>query len=256
LLRDKARPDGTPFATRRRRWVWGLGVATVTASAAFGLASYQAGATPTPAPTSGVAAEQPRVTDPSPGPEPVTGKGNDPLTATEVDKAKTVALTPSLIASAKDVTGAAGPEYLSSEIVEETSVRKAAIYFYDYRDNSLVKQVVDLGTGKVSASFAATGMQPPASSREVSTALDLLLADRLGAELRDVYTRATGRPWSGKEDLTVGAHVYQARPADTGAAQCGKHRCLQLVVQVTGGPYIDINDIIIDLSGRTVARLT
>jgi len=41
-----------------------------------------------------------------------------------VDKARAVALTPQLVASAKDVAGAKGPEYLSSEIVEGGRTRR------------------------------------------------------------------------------------------------------------------------------------
>lgn len=239
----------------KSRLAWGLGISTATALVAFAVASFGAGAAPAPGPSAGAAAEQPRVSDPSPGPEPVAGQGTDPLTGGEVDRARAAALTPELASSAKDVTGAAGPEYLSSEIVEESAQRRAEVYFYDYQKNSLVKQVVDLGTGKVTASFTAAGMQPPATDREVSTALDMLLADPLGAQLRDAYQEATGKAWNGKDAVTVEAHVYKARPADTEVADCGKHRCLQLVAQVTGGPFLDLNDIIIDLSGRTVARL-
>ncbi|MFI5494995.1 hypothetical protein [Actinoplanes sp. NPDC051859] len=228
-------------------------MASVTAVAAFGLAAWQANAAPPTTPPT-VSAEQPKVTNPQPGPVPATGTGTDALTTSEVDKARKAAVTPELATAAKDVTGAAGPEYLSADITAKGDGRQAEMYFYDYQANKLVKQVVDLSTGKVAASYSAAGMQLPASEREVATALDLLLANPLATELKDAYQKSTGKPFAGKDDIKVTAHVYKAKPADTGAKQCGEHRCLQLVVETKVG-FIDVNHIIIDLSGRTVARL-
>ncbi|WP_067506915.1 hypothetical protein [Actinoplanes sp. TFC3] len=240
---------------RRRRWAWGLGIATASALTAFGVASWQANAAPNPAPSTAAAADAPRVSDPQPGPEAAAGTGADPLTTDEVGKARAAALTPELARKSTDVTGAAGPEYLSIELAEEGDARTADVYFYDYKTDKLVKQVVDLRTGKVAGSYSAAGMQLPASDREVQTALDLLMADPLAAELKSAYQQATGKTLAGKDGLTVTAHVFKARPADAATKQCGKHRCLQLVVQSKDGTFIDANDLVIDLSGRTVARL-
>ncbi|GAB1692405.1 hypothetical protein [Krasilnikovia sp. M28-CT-15] len=240
---------------RYRKWAWGLGIAAVTAVTAFGAASWQANAAPSPSTPPGVAAEQPRVSDPQVGPEPAAGTGSDPLTGTEVANARKLAVTPQLAATARNVTGAAGPEYLSAEVDAESGGRHAELYYYDYGTDKLIKQVVDLATGKLAGSYSATRMQPPASPGEVTAALDLLLADPLAADLKDGYRKATGRELAGKDGLIADAHVYTADPADTGAGQCGAHRCLQLVVQTGDGHFIDVNHIIIDLSGRTVARL-
>lgn len=240
---------------RQRTWGWGLGIATITAVTAFGVASWHANAAPPPGPGAGVAGEQPRVSNPSPAPETAAGVGGEALTSSEVDRARVAAVTPELAAGAEDVTGAKGPEYLSAEVLAEGGKRRAELYYYDYKTDKLVKQVVDLGTGKLAASYSAPGLQKPASEREVATALDLLLADPLAKELEDAYERTTGKQFAGKDGLTVKAHVYKAKPADSGTGDCGRHRCLQLVVQTSDGLFIDVNHIVIDLSGRTVARL-
>jgi hypothetical protein len=237
-----------------RKWGWGLGIATVTAVSAFGIASWQANAAPSaPAPTA-AAAEQPRVSDPSPVPEAASGTGSDPLTGNEVDKARAAALTPLLAANARDVTGKAGPEYLAAEL-DEDGGRQAELYFYDYKTNKLFKQVVDLKTGKLAKSYAAAGMQPPASEQEAKVALDLLVADPLGAGFKGAYQKATGKALTGTEGLVPTAHIYTAKPADQGASQCGKSRCVQLIVKTGDGNFINVTDLIIDLSGRKVARL-
>jgi hypothetical protein len=238
---------------RYRKWAWGLGIATVTAVTAFGVASWQASAAPSPGTLPGAAAEQPRVTDPRVAPEPATGTGSDPLTSAEVDRARKIAVAP--LSGGKDAAGAAGPEYLSAELDAESGGRSAELYYYDYKTNKLVKQVVDLKTGKLAGSYSAAKMQPPASQHEVAAALDILLADPLAADLKGAYRTATGKELAGKQGLVPDAHVYTADAADAGASQCGKHRCLQLVVQTADGHFIDVNHLIIDLSGRTVARL-
>lgn len=242
-------------SSRVRRWAWGLGISVVTAVTAFGVAGWQANAAP-PAPTPpGAAVEQPRVSDPQPVAEPATGSGSDPLTTAEVARARAIALTPQLAGSAEDVTGAKGPEYLSAELAADTPGRHADLYFYDYKTEKLVKQVVDLTAGKLTGSYAATGLQQPAARREIDTALGLVLAGPYAAELRQRFAQTTGRTLTGPADLQVTAHVHRVRPADTVARSCGAHRCLRLVVQATDGQFIDLDDIIIDLSGRTVARL-
>jgi hypothetical protein len=236
------------------KWGWVLGVATVTAVIAFGVASWEASAAPSPGAPPTVAAEQATVSNPDPGPAPAAGIGQDALTSNEITKARALAETATLKAGAKDVTGAAGPEYLSADIADGDTGRTAELYYYDYHGNKLVKQVVDLGTGKLTGSYAATGMQLPPSDREVSTALQVLLANPLSSELKDAYARATGKSFTG-QGLSPTAHIYHAMPADAGASQCGKDRCLRLIVQTEDGHILDLDKIIVDLSGRTVARL-
>lgn len=252
---DDQQDETGPSASRSRRLIWGVAAMTAAVSAVIVVAALDAAAAPAPGPSARAAAEPATVSNPSPGPAPVTGVGDDPLTGPEVDKARAVALDPRLVAAAEDVTGAKGAEYLSWEIIEGGPGRDAALYFYDYRTDELVKQVVDVAGGTVTGSFRAKGLQLPASDREVATALDLMLADPVGADVRAVYTQVTGKPWSGKDQLAVEAHTYRARPADTEAGECGEYRCVQLVARVTGGPFVDLNDIIIDLSGRTVVRV-
>ncbi|GIG90641.1 hypothetical protein Pen02_55770 [Plantactinospora endophytica] len=262
---NPAKP-GSPWRDRAQRLRWGLGIAVTTAVVATAAVSLSAAATaPTPppattGPTSGqtqVETESGPVTidDPTPGPAPAKGTGRDPITPDERAAARQVAA--GALAAGTGVTGAAGPEYLSTELVDERSdgARRAAFYFYNYTDNTLVKQVVNLKTGKLENSFAAPGIQPPASARESTEAFRLFLASDLSADFKSRYRKATGADITDVTQVLLSTPSYVAAPADQGAQQCGKHRCLQLVPQVPGGVFIDISDIVVDLSGRVVARL-
>jgi hypothetical protein len=225
-----------------RRWVWGA-AAAVAAAGLLALASLQASAAPLP---------------PSPTPSAsalASADASGPLNAADLVRARSIAGTATRIAAARDVTGGTGPEYVTAQPERGAPGRSAAVYYYDYATDSLVKVVVDLASGRIVKTFTGTGVQPPASSREVATALDLLLRDRLGDGLRGDYATATGHPLARAADLRATAHIYRAAAANPGAAQCTRHRCLLLTVQVAGGPYIDVDDIIIDLTGRTVVRV-
>nr|BFE75747.1 hypothetical protein GCM10020092_090480 [Actinoplanes digitatis] len=229
----------------------GLGIATVTAVTAFGVASWQANAAPSPGTPPGAAAEQPRVSDPRVAPEPATGTGSDPLTSAEVDRARKIAVIP--LSGGKDAAGAAGPEYLSAELDAESGGRSAELYYYDYKTDKLVKQVVDLKTGKLAGSYSAAKMQPPASQHEVAAALDILLADPLAADLKDAYRAATARSSrASRAWCRTRTSIRRMRP--TAAAQW-QAPCPGWSCRPRTAYYRRQHQMVIDLSGRTVARL-
>ncbi|MDQ7904403.1 hypothetical protein RB614_07685 [Phytohabitans sp. ZYX-F-186] len=256
-----------PWKSRAQRLRWGLGVASCTAVVALAVAwiGGATASTPNRAPDADAAAPasaeaepvRAPAADPTPGPAPAAGTGRDPLTPSELDRARAAALAAPL-AGATDVNGAAGPEYLSFELVETKEAnapRRAAVYLYDYTADKLVKRVVNLKTGAVEGTFAAAKRQPPPSDREVAKALALFLADGQSADFKSRYQKATGKAFTSADQVEITGTTYVARPADTGADQCGEHRCVQFITQVPNGPFIDITDIVVDLSGRTVARL-
>ncbi|GAB3944519.1 hypothetical protein GCM10027614_34850 [Micromonospora vulcania] len=255
-----------PWTSRAYRLRWGAGLATAAALVAFAVAPWGAGASPQP---SNVGATGPsgtvdpvgpgQVSDPSYGPPPASGTGRDPLTPAELDLARSLDDSGGgPLAGAEDVTGAVGGEQLSVELVARRpdGHRRAALYTYDYRTDRLVKQVVDLTAGRLEGSYVAAEMQPPTVPREVRVALDLLLADPLGERLRTRYRELAGRPLTAPDQLAVTAQTYLSPAGKGAAASCGRHRCVQLITQLPDGPFVDVTDLVVDLSGRTVVRLS
>lgn len=258
--RDRRDP---PWRSRAQRLRWGLLAAASTGVAALGLSGIIGATASAPSPDGaapGAAASSLEVAEPTATAPPVSGgTGRDPLTPGELQQARAAAASG---LAGTDVNGAAGPEYLSFELAApragETgpdAPRRASVYFYDYTAEKLIKRVVNLRTGAVEGTFAAARMQPAPSAQETAKAMEIFLASGLSADFKARFGRSAGRPFSTASQVQTTATAYTARPADTGADQCGKSRCVQLFTRVPGGPFIDITDIVIDLSGRTVARL-
>jgi hypothetical protein len=263
---DEREHRAPPWRSRAQRLRWGLIAAASTAVVALGLSGVVGATASAPSPDGDGDRASPAstaslgVADPeSTAPPASGGTGRDPLTPGELAKARTAAASG---LTGTDVKGAPGPEYLSFELAAPRpgedgpdAPRRASIYFYDYTSEKLIKRVVNLRTGAVEGTFAKAKLQPPPSDKETAEAMAVFLADGLSADFRTRFGRAAGRAFTSASQVRVTATTYTARPADTGADQCGASRCVQLFIRVPNGPFIDITDIVIDLSGRTVARL-
>lgn len=167
----------------------------------------------------------------------------------------------------KDVNGKPGPEPLTTDLVElapsEVGLadppRRAHVSFYDYKNDSYVIKTVNLTTSKVESTDTQHGVQPPPSRDEAVEAARLLIAAPHGSGLRQDYRDATGRDLTGPDPLTVTGFVYRGRAegeAPGALAACGEHRCVRLFTKVKNGQWIDTRRFVIDLSARTVARLS
>ncbi|MET7478847.1 Tat pathway signal sequence domain protein [Streptomyces sp. NPDC005648] len=212
----------------------------------------------------GAGAARPGVVE-SPPAESDKGKGTDPLTDDETERAERIAADRQLLASAENVDGRRGPQRLTVDLADPEDdeaddpnpPRRADVTFYDYRDDTLVTKTVDLDTGKVEETGVQHGVQPPLSRAENTEAAALLIADPLGAGLKADYKDATGRELTSPDQLLFNGAVYRATPGAQPAAldKCGEHRCVRLFPKVKNGPWIDARSIVVDLSARKVAQL-
>lgn len=195
------------------------------------------------------------------------GVGRDPLTDDEVERAEQIAVASNgLRRSARDVEGDRGPQHLSTNLSEvdptrtgaQAAERRAEVVYYDYKADTVVTRTVNLDTGKVEDTDTAHGVQPPPGPGELREATQLLIADRLGADLKKDYKDATGKRLTGTDQLELSGMVFRKETVahvPSGLTACGEHRCLRVVTKVRNGPWIDTRALVVDLSARTVGRL-
>ncbi|MFF8841736.1 Tat pathway signal sequence domain protein [Streptomyces sp. NPDC015127] len=192
------------------------------------------------------------------------GIGRDPLTPAELSRAEQIALTPDARTQGENAAGGRGPQHLGTNLAEpppsapEAAVRRAEVSFYDYRTDALVTTTVNLDTGKVERTGEQRGVQPSPHPEELREAVALILADPLGSDLKADYRHATGRALTSPDQLWFNGDVYRTyreKDVPDALARCGEHRCVRLVTKVVDGPWIEIRDLIVDLSARTVARV-
>lgn len=200
--------------------------------------------------------------------EGAQGVGRDPLTDAEIDRAEKLAVqNNNMRLSARDVEGDRGPQHLSTNLTEidpglsgaAAAQRRADVVSYDYRNDTVVTKTVNLDTGKVEDTRNDKGVQPPPSQGELAEAADLLIANKLGAGLKADYRDATGKQLTKAGQLQLSGMIFRkATVARVPAAltDCGAHRCLRVIAKVTNGPWIDTRALIVDLSDRTVSRLS
>ncbi|MFH8991219.1 Tat pathway signal sequence domain protein [Streptomyces sp. NPDC017940] len=194
------------------------------------------------------------------------GIGSDPLTDAETERAQKAALNSNgLRSSARDVEGDRGPQRLSTNLAESEpgesgagAPRRAQVVYYDYKKDTVVTKTVNLATGKVETTQQAQNVQPPPSADELTEAASLLIADEHGKGLKQDFKKATGKALAGPGDLELSGFVFRKetiRSVPSDLAECGKHRCLQVVAKVKSGPWIDTRSFVVDLSARSVGRL-
>ncbi|MFJ5781451.1 Tat pathway signal sequence domain protein [Streptomyces hydrogenans] len=191
------------------------------------------------------------------------GTGTDPLTDTELDRARTLALGPADTAARQDVDGDRGrPQHLGTELADPVpgreGDRRAQVRFYDYARDELVTRTVDLATGKVVSTATSRGVQPSAHPEELRAALDLILASPLGKGVEEDFRDATGTELKSADQLWFNGDVYRVhreRNVPEALSRCGEHRCVRLVTKVRNGAWIDTRNLIVDLSAKNVVRV-
>ncbi|MCB5165595.1 Tat pathway signal sequence domain protein [Streptomyces bambusae] len=198
--------------------------------------------------------------------EQAKGFGRDPLTDSELDRVKTLALGPAGM-KAENARGGQGPQWLATDLAElrpedvsrGRAPRRAQVTSYDYKTDSLKTSVVNLDTGKVESTDVQQGVQPPIAREEAVEAVKLIIASKQGEGLRKDYRDATGKKLTKPEQLSLkNALIYRVdgeNPGPAAVTDCGRHRCARLFLKVKNGPWIDVRSLVVDLSARTVHRL-
>ncbi len=195
------------------------------------------------------------------------GVGRDPLTDGELRRAEQIASGAAQLTGGRDVEGDRGVQHLATNLGELSPVeaagatvpRRAELTYYDYKTDALITKTVDLAAGDVVATDTQKGVQAPASREENREAVELLLKSPLSADLKKDYKDATGKALTEAGQLQVHSMIFRSAaeaPAPGALGECGRHRCVRLFPKVVNGPWIDARDLIVDLSSRSVGRLS
>jgi hypothetical protein len=186
--------------------------------------------------------------------------GTDPLSASEAD------------AALASITSSGGPEsggledddvvllverHMEAKADEDAGLRRADVYVYSYDDDVLTYSLVDLADNSVVETDDLTGTQLPLVEEEIDRATQIAMADpRFVSRLEQEFQRATGRAMGDvQEDVVIQPIVFLAESMPgraTGAlAECGDHRCAQLMLQSSDNILINLLPVV-DLSADRV----
>lgn len=154
-----------------------------------------------------------------------------------------------LPASAVDVHGAPGGELLSVDLPGDGS---AQVVLYDYATD--LTHEITVRSAAVVAERAGR-VQPPPSQTEATTALGIALDRRRPLPFAAAFARRQGVPLVSPDQVSVLAGAWVGADGVPVGADCGRHRCVQLVVATAAGDYLDTSGFVVDLSDRRVISL-
>lgn len=186
---------------------------------------------------------------------PELGSGRDPLSTDEVGYAIHVATSDASAAGATDVNGTTAPEVLYVDLPEQavrTKARSALVVLYNYATNSVLNQVVDLAAGKVVTSTKGTNLQPPTTSTEADTAIEIAIRSEEPLSFKKEFEGSEGVPLISADQVeyVAGSWVYDGTTKF--GQECGKQRCAQLMVSTASGTYLSTFDFVVNLSTKSV----
>lgn len=189
---------------------------------------------------------------------PPLGEIREPLSAEETGYAIHVAVTDASVpADATDVNGEDGPEILYADLPEslDGTFRAAVVMLYDYTGDQAYQQLVDLEEGAVVTSTSTPNLQPPPSSDEADTAMNLAIGSQTKLAFLDEFEAAQGVPLISTEQVSyvAGSFIYD-KTTKTGK-ECGAQRCAQLMVQTASGGYLSTWDFVVNLSTQSIVEI-
>lgn len=138
--------------------------------------------------------------------------------------------------------------------------RKADVMYYNYSTNETIRVVVDLKSNTVQETRVASGVtnQPFFTRAEVEAALQLILDDaHTGPLLQKAYQKITGLSLvdviNQLKDAQGGIFFHDTHtPWGMVTADCVHDRCMQLFIPIDEASYIDMSNVVVDLSKMQV----
>lgn len=185
----------------------------------------------------------------------------DQLSGSEVEYVRYLGAQHPDFAAGRDLFGEPGLQFLSTDVAEAGAFtdgqRRLISLYYDYATDETVSYLVNVTSGAVESIERAPGSQAAPTDAETALAWELLVDDASAGPLQEQFAALTGGAEltadSSLVDLT--AHAFVSDAASFGAESCGTQRCVQILAQVDGGPYLTTSTYIVNLSTRTVLTI-
>jgi hypothetical protein len=197
--------------------------------------------------------------------------GTDPLTPSEVNLVLRVSLNSPQIQQARVRAQAAfraarpqaldDVQYLYAQRYDEAKdappdLRRANAIFYNYANDEVIHQIVNVKTGDVEEIVIeqGNGNQPAVTSIESNTAIQLILDHAtLGPALRKMHQQATGQTLADASQVRAQGGIFFVdsaigSPLEPITVICKYHRCVQLFIPYNDTHFIDASNLVVDLS--------
>lgn len=193
-----------------------------------------------------------------------TPRGTDPLSEAEEEVARSLARGSGVTESSGGGLGDDDVILLVERHEEEKtaddSLRRADVYVYSYDDDVLTLTIVDTATGEVDASTVLRDTQLPLTPDEGARALEIALAAPGFEEaLATAFRQSAGRDLVDPlTELDIQPIVFRADAnpdSPRSVAQCGRHRCAQLLIETPDSILVNLLPIV-DLSAGRLASTT
>lgn len=160
----------------------------------------------------------------------------------------------------RDVLGESGGELLAADLPplsERTADRRVVVSLYDYAADELHELLLDLTHRTMLSSRSTHDLQLPPTQAETAAALELAVGTKPSPVFVDQYRTMNNTPLLTVDQVTAVGGAWRPtdeRPTGRATQACGQHRCLQLLIALPTGEYLDTHDIVVDLSTRKVLR--
>jgi hypothetical protein len=187
---------------------------------------------------------------------PTLGSGTDPLTADETGYAiaqATQHLTRQ--GTARNVRGQAAPEHLYTTLADGDGRRTARVVLYNYATDQAHHIDVDLATGRVVNERAADSLQPPPSLDEADAAAEIAVGHNPPLDFADVFEASEGVPLLAAKQVSYRARVWTYDGTTRHGRECGRQRCVQLIITTAAGTFLPTQNFVVNLSASSVVHL-
>lgn len=183
-----------------------------------------------------------------------------PLSPAETGYAARVAAESTQIPDgATNVRGEAGPQVLFIDLPRiaeaQGSQRLVTVMLYDYTSDRGYQLLVDLTTDEVTKAGTDPMLQPPPAADEADVALEIALASDADLTFRRQFEEANGVPLLATDQVSHKAGIWTFDESSLSGRECGKHRCVRLLVKDPSGAFFDTGDFVVDLSEKSIVSI-